>query len=146
MPWLLFATSEFSANPGWVRENGGFFWRCMQGVPDRASVPSLSERWCEYYQRDEGACGEQPVLGWFQASCLPFSCREHCELSRFSRGVPPISVSRRLRGLLDHAWVEIYQLLINGILEDSAKTFSILQMVFSVAGLVPGVWKRRFIT
>lgn len=60
-------------------------------------------------------------------------------------GVPPISASRRLRGLLDHAWVEIYRLLINGILEDSAKSFSIPQTVCSVAGSVPGVRKCRFI-
>ena len=59
-------------------------------------------------KRAEGACREQPVLRLFQGSCLPFSCREHCELSQFSRGVPPISASRRLSGLLDHAWVEIY--------------------------------------
>lgn len=117
----------------------------MQGVPDPASVPGLNERWCEYRPRAEGACGEQPVLGLLQGSCLPFSCREHCELSQFSRGVPPISASRRLRGLLDHAWVEIYRLLINGILEDSAKSFSIPQTVCSVAGSVPGVRKCRFI-
>lgn len=117
----------------------------MQGVPDPAGVPGLNERWCEYRPRAEGACGEQPVLGLLQGSCLPFSCREHCELSQFSRGVPPISASRRLRGLLDHAWVEIYRLLINGILEDSAKSFSIPQTVCSVAGSVPGVRKCRFI-
>ena len=62
------------------------------------------------------------------------------------RGGPSHLCFQRLRGLLDHTWVEIYRLLINGILEDSAKSFPIPQMVCSVAGLVPGIWKCRFIT
>lgn len=134
----IFDKSRVSQGEWW------FFWCCMQGVPDPASVPSLE--WEMVWILPKGWRGlRRSSQSWGDPGfCLPFSCREHCELSQFSRGVPPISVSRRLRGLLDHAWVEIYQLSLMESLEDSAKTFSIPQMVFSVAGLVPGIWKRPF--
>lgn len=116
-------------------------------IPPGCPNESLNKRWYEYRQKGWGglqrAASPEVISGFLSPILL-------------QRTLWAVSV---LQGSPSHLcfqktkwspWPcmggDLCQLLINGLLEYSPKSFSIPQMVFSVVGLGPAIWKCCFVT